>query len=123
MRVRLDKTPASALPFMSASVEFDTGRADDALVIPVEALAVDHGRQSCYVLAEHGLEKPRSPGPLEKPRGPSEVTLAAGPGVEPRPGPIEVTEAGAPRICAVAGTTSASAATAAKYHARFIGLE
>ena len=57
MRVRLDKTPASALPFMSASVEFDTGRVDDALVIPVEALAVEHGRQSCYVIAEHGLEK------------------------------------------------------------------
>ena len=48
VRVRLDKTPASALPFMSASVEFDTGRVDDALVIPVEALAVEHGRQSCY---------------------------------------------------------------------------
>jgi HlyD family secretion protein len=57
VRVRLDKTPASALPFMSASVEFDTGRVDDALVIPVESLAVDHGRQSCYVLAENGLEK------------------------------------------------------------------
>jgi HlyD family secretion protein len=57
VRVRLDKTPASALPFMSASVEFDTGRVDDALVIPVEALAVEHGRQSCYVIAEHGLEK------------------------------------------------------------------
>jgi HlyD family secretion protein len=57
VRVRLDKTPASALPFMSASVEFDTGRVDDALVIPVEALTVEHGRQSCYVLAEHGLEK------------------------------------------------------------------
>jgi len=57
VRVRLDKTPASALPFMSASVEFDTGRVEDALVIPVEALAVEHGRQSCYVIAEHGLEK------------------------------------------------------------------
>jgi HlyD family secretion protein len=57
VRVRMDKTPASALPFMSASVEFDTGRVDDALVIPNEAMAVEHGRQSCYVIAEHGLEK------------------------------------------------------------------
>jgi HlyD family secretion protein len=57
VRVRLDKTPPSALPFMSASVEFDTGRVSDALVIPVEALAVDHGRHSCYVIAEGGLEK------------------------------------------------------------------
>jgi HlyD family secretion protein len=57
VRVRLDKTPPSALPFMSASVEFDTGRVDDALVIPVEALAVEHGRQSCYVIADQGLEK------------------------------------------------------------------
>ncbi len=57
VRVRLDKIPASALPFMSASVEFDTGRVNDALVIPVEALAVEHGRQSCYVMGEHGLEK------------------------------------------------------------------
>jgi HlyD family secretion protein len=57
VRVRLDKTPPSALPFMSASVEFDTGRVNDALVIPVEAVAVDHGRESCYVIADHGLEK------------------------------------------------------------------
>jgi multidrug efflux pump subunit AcrA (membrane-fusion protein) len=42
---------------MSASVEFDTGRVNDALVIPVEAVAVDHGRESCYVIAEDGLEK------------------------------------------------------------------
>jgi HlyD family secretion protein len=57
VRVRLDKTPPSALPFMSASVEFDTGRVNDALVIPVEAVAVDQGRESCYVIAEDGLEK------------------------------------------------------------------
>ena len=49
VRVRLDRTPASALPFMSASVEFDTGRVESALVIPVEALAVEHGRQSCLL--------------------------------------------------------------------------
>jgi HlyD family secretion protein len=57
VRVRLDSTPPSALPFMSASVEFDTGRVPDALVIPVEALAVVDGRPSCYVLADGRLQR------------------------------------------------------------------
>jgi hypothetical protein len=56
----------------------------------------------------------------EYPFGPSEVTLAAGPGVKLRHGAIEVTEAGTPRTCPIAGNTSAT--TAAMYHARFIGL-
>ena len=59
---------------------------------------------------------------VEKPFGPSEVTLAAGPGVKLLHGAIEVTEAGTPRICPIAGSTSASATTAAMFHARFIGL-
>ena len=56
-RVRLDQTPASALPFMSAEVEFETGRVAGALVIPAQALAVVDGRESCYVVADDGLER------------------------------------------------------------------
>jgi HlyD family secretion protein len=57
VRVRLDEKPASALPFMSATVEIDTGRVSNALVIPVEAMAVVDGQQSCYVVADNGLER------------------------------------------------------------------
>ena len=57
VRVRLDAKPASALPFMSATVEIDTGRVSNALVIPVEAMAVVDGQQTCYVVAEEGLER------------------------------------------------------------------
>jgi HlyD family secretion protein len=57
VRVRLDQTPPRALRFMSAIVRFDTGRVPDALVIPVEAMAVVDGRQSCYVAGSHGLER------------------------------------------------------------------
>jgi HlyD family secretion protein len=56
-RVRLDKAPGGVLPFMSASVKIDTGRIRDALVIPVEAMAVVDGEQSCYVIADGGLER------------------------------------------------------------------
>jgi len=56
-RIRLDKTPASALPLMSAAVEIDTGRVPDALVIPAEAVAIVDGQESCYVLADGGLER------------------------------------------------------------------
>jgi len=42
---------------MSASVEIDTGRVSNALVIPVEAMVVVDGQQSCYVVAEDGLER------------------------------------------------------------------
>ena len=56
-RVRLDKTPPSLLPFMSAMVKIDTGRIPQALVIPVEAMAIVDGQQSCYVMASHGLER------------------------------------------------------------------
>jgi HlyD family secretion protein len=57
VRVRFDETPASALPFMSATVEIETGRVSNALVIPVEAMAVVDGQQSCYVVADNGLER------------------------------------------------------------------
>ena len=57
VRVSLDVTPVSALPFMSATVEIDTGHVSNALVIPVEALAVADGRQSCYVVTDDGLQR------------------------------------------------------------------
>jgi HlyD family secretion protein len=57
VRVRLDNTPASALPLMSAQVEFDTGHVAGALVIPAEAMAMVDGQESCYVVSEQGLER------------------------------------------------------------------
>jgi multidrug efflux pump subunit AcrA (membrane-fusion protein) len=54
-RIRLDHTPPGVLPLMSAVVEIDTGSVSGALVIPVEAMAVVDGLQSCYVRAQHGL--------------------------------------------------------------------
>ncbi len=56
-RVSLDQTPASAKVFMSATVVIDTGRLTDALVIPVESLAVVDGEESCYVVDDDGLER------------------------------------------------------------------
>ncbi len=56
-RVRLDHTPPGALPFMSATVDIDTGRVTDALVIPVEAVAMVDGQVSCYVVSEDGLTR------------------------------------------------------------------
>jgi hypothetical protein len=49
-RVKLDNTPPRLLPFMSASVEIDTGRVMGALVIPVTAMKLEGGRHCCYVL-------------------------------------------------------------------------
>jgi HlyD family secretion protein len=57
VRVRLDSTPSWALPFMSASVVIDTGRVEDALVIPVEAVCARDGQQFCYVVASDGLHR------------------------------------------------------------------
>jgi len=57
VRVRLDKTPPGVMMFMSAAVEFETGRVPDVLVIPVEAVSVVDHRQSCYVLGSNGLER------------------------------------------------------------------
>ena len=57
VRVQLDQTPPAALPFMSATVEIDTGRVSNALVIPVEAMAIEDGEPSCYVVSDDGLER------------------------------------------------------------------
>jgi HlyD family secretion protein len=56
-RVRLDETPPGLLPFMSAEVRFDTGRVEDALVIPAGAMAMADGRRCCYVLGPAGIER------------------------------------------------------------------
>jgi multidrug efflux pump subunit AcrA (membrane-fusion protein) len=56
-RVRLDDTPVGVLPLMSAVVEIDTGRVQGALVIPIEAMAVVDGLQSCYVRDPGGLSR------------------------------------------------------------------
>lgn len=53
-RVRLDQTPPRILPMMSAVVEIDTGRVENALVIPVEAMSVVDGHRFCRVLAPGG---------------------------------------------------------------------
>jgi multidrug efflux pump subunit AcrA (membrane-fusion protein) len=57
VRVRLDQKPSSAMPFMSAIVEFDTARIPDALVIPSGALSVADGRQFCYVVDGNALQR------------------------------------------------------------------
>jgi HlyD family secretion protein len=57
VRVRLDEKPAKALPYMSATVEIDTGRVSNALFIPVEAMAVADGQQYCYVVTDDGVER------------------------------------------------------------------
>jgi len=58
-RARLDQTPPRVLPMMSAVVEINTGRVDDALVIPVEAMSLTDGRPSCRVLGPHGRVEDR----------------------------------------------------------------
>ena len=57
VRVQFEKTPPSVLPYMSAAVNFDTGPVLDVLVIPVGAMSVVDGRQSCYVVGSNGLEQ------------------------------------------------------------------
>jgi HlyD family secretion protein len=56
-RVRLDQTPPGLLPFMSAELRFDTGRVENALVIPAEAMTMADGRRCCYVVGPSGLER------------------------------------------------------------------
>lgn len=56
-RITLDQAPEGALPGMSASIRIVTGRTDDALVVPIEAVAVEDGRDVCYVAAGDALER------------------------------------------------------------------
>src|SRR5579883_2826823 len=55
--VKLDSVPDGLKPGMSAEVEIITQRRSDVLAIPAEALAVEQGREVCYVASEDGLER------------------------------------------------------------------
>lgn len=56
-RIQLHAVPAGLMPGMSAEVEIETAFVPDALVIPPGALAVDEGRDICYVAVEGHLER------------------------------------------------------------------
>jgi HlyD family secretion protein len=56
-RIRLDETPPGLRPFMSAEVRFDTGRVENALVIPAEAMTMADGQRCCDVVGPAGLER------------------------------------------------------------------
>ena len=55
--IQLDTIPPGLRPGMSAEVEVMTERRNDVLTIPPEALAVEDGRDVCYVASEDGLER------------------------------------------------------------------
>jgi HlyD family secretion protein len=55
--VRLDAIPKGLLPGMSAEVEIRTALRQDVLTIPPDALAVERGRDVCYVRNPDGLER------------------------------------------------------------------
>lgn len=56
-RVQLHVIPEGLMPGMSAQVEILTSQVDDALVIPPGALAVEKGRDICYVYTPRGIER------------------------------------------------------------------
>jgi HlyD family secretion protein len=55
--IRLNGIPEGLLPGMTAEVEILTDSVQDALVIPVEALGYDSGREFCYVARPDFLER------------------------------------------------------------------
>jgi HlyD family secretion protein len=55
--VRLDAIPEGLRPGMSAEVEIRTALRQDVLTIPPDALAVESGRDVCYVRNPDGLER------------------------------------------------------------------
>ncbi len=55
--VQLDAIPQGLRPGMSAEVEIMTSLRQGVLTIPTEALAVEMGRDVCYVRNEDGLER------------------------------------------------------------------
>jgi HlyD family secretion protein len=55
--VKLDTVPHGLRPGMSAQVEISAERAADVLAIPPESLAVEHGRDVCYVVEADGLHR------------------------------------------------------------------
>jgi len=55
--VKLDSVPNGMRPGMTAEVEFDVDRCLDVLAVPSEAIAVEEGRNVCYVAGPDGLER------------------------------------------------------------------
>jgi HlyD family secretion protein len=55
--VKLDAVPLGLRPGMSAEVEIAAARRTDALAIPPESLAVENGRDVCYVVEADGLHR------------------------------------------------------------------
>jgi HlyD family secretion protein len=55
--ITLDVIPTGLLPGMSAEVEVQAGRCRDVLVVPTEAVSIDHDRKFCYVIGPSGLER------------------------------------------------------------------
>jgi HlyD family secretion protein len=56
-RIKLDSIPRGLLPGMTAEVEILTGQRPRALVVPAEAVAVEGGREVCYVAHDENLER------------------------------------------------------------------
>jgi HlyD family secretion protein len=55
--VQLDTVPRGLLPGMTAEVEVDIDRRLDVLAVPSEAVAVEDGRDICYVAGADGLTR------------------------------------------------------------------
>ena len=55
--VKLDTVPLGLLPGMTAEVEVDVDRRLDVLAVPTEAVAVEDGRDICYVAGADGLSR------------------------------------------------------------------
>ena len=51
------RSPGGSVPGMTAEVEVDVDRRLDVLAVPTEAVAVEHGRDICYVAGLDGLER------------------------------------------------------------------
>jgi HlyD family secretion protein len=55
--VKLDTVPRGLLPGMSSEVEVDIDRRLDVLAVPTEAVAIEDGRDICYVAGPDGLSR------------------------------------------------------------------
>lgn len=55
--IRLHSAPPKLRPGMTAEVEIDTARRPHALVVPNESIAIEQGREVCYVAHEEALER------------------------------------------------------------------
>ena len=88
--IKIDSAPKGLRPGMSAEVEVAVDRSLDVLAVPTEAIAVEQGRDICYIAGTDGLE--RRPVTLGRSsRDLLEVTegLAEGDQVVLNPGKIE----------------------------------